>query len=73
MWVDGEPAEVGPVQFAADLSAVAFAEGGTLRFAGEATRAREDNILLFRSSYEQPFGTFTGTLPGGSSWPRATG
>ncbi|HEY8865824.1 MAG TPA: DUF2804 family protein, partial [Solirubrobacteraceae bacterium] len=65
VWVDGAPAEVGPVQFATDLSAVAFAEGGALRCAAEATRAREDNLLLFRSSYEQPFGSFGGELPGG--------
>ena len=40
-------------------------EGGSLRFAGEAVRARRDNMLLIRSLYEQPFGTFTGSLPGG--------
>ncbi|MEV4422696.1 DUF2804 family protein [Patulibacter sp. NPDC049589] len=36
-----------------------------LAFAGEATRARRDRLLVIRSSYEQPFGTFTGVLPGG--------
>jgi hypothetical protein len=51
------------VRFAAELGGVAFAEGGALTFAGEATRAREDNLILFRSSYEQPFGTFSGMLP----------
>lgn len=35
-----------------------------LRFSAEATRERHDNLLLFRSDYVQPFGTFTGTLPG---------
>ena len=64
VWVDGVPHEVGPVEFAGDLSAVSFAEGGELRFALEATREREDNMLLLSSSYEQPFGTFTGELPG---------
>ncbi len=43
---------------------VAFAEGGALSFTGEATRARRENLLLFASDYEQPFGTFTGELPG---------
>jgi hypothetical protein len=60
VWVDGEPHEVPPVAFAPDLSAV-----GDLRFSAEATRARRENRLLVRSDYEQPFGTFAGTLPGG--------
>ena len=48
------------MSFAADLSAV-----GELRF--EEWSAREDhtNLLLFRSDYRQPFGTFSGELPGG--------
>ena len=65
VWVDGEPRELGPVRFAADLSAVEFAEGGALRCTDEATRERDDNLLVFRSRYAQPFGTFSGTLPGG--------
>lgn len=64
VWVDGALSEVGPVRFAEDLSRVGFAEGGELRFAAEATRERDDNLLLFRSRYAQPFGTFSGTLPG---------
>ena len=61
VWVAGEsPVEVGPVVFAADLSAV-----GGLSFTAEATRARRDDLGVFRSDYVQPFGTFTGTLPGG--------
>jgi hypothetical protein len=65
VWVDGEPAEVGPVDFAPDLSGVGFAEGGGLAFHPEAVRRRRDDLLLVRSSYEQPFGSFTGSLPGG--------
>ena len=65
VWVDGRAAEVGPVRFAPDLSAVEFAEGERLRFSPEATRRRDDNLLIFRSRYEQPFGAFAGTLPGG--------
>jgi hypothetical protein len=65
VWADGRAREVGPVDFAEDLGAVAFAEGGELAFTAEAVRARNDNLLVFRSEYEQPFGTFTGVLPGG--------
>jgi hypothetical protein len=65
IWIDGVPHEVGPVRFTDDLGAVAFAEGGALQFTAEATRIRRDNLLLIRSSYSQPFGTFAGTLPGG--------
>jgi hypothetical protein len=63
VWIDGEPTELGPVTFGADLGGAAFAEGGALTFTAESTRAREDNLLVFRSSYEQPFGTFAGSLP----------
>lgn len=65
VWVDGEPVEVGAASFAEDLSAVRTADGGDLRFAAEAVRERSENVLLVRSSYRQPFGTFSGTLPGG--------
>lgn len=67
VWVDGAPTEAPPVRFEDDLGAVAAVDGSfTLRCHGEAVRARTDNVLgLLRSEYEQPFGTFTGTLPGG--------
>lgn len=68
VWIDGEAHEVAPVAFAGDLALVAFAEsdgGGALRFAAEAERARSDDLKIFASDYRQPFGTFTGTLPGG--------
>lgn len=39
--------------------------GLDLSFAAEATRERRENLLLVRSSYEQPFGTFSGTLAEG--------
>jgi len=64
LWIDGEPRQVGPVGFASDLSAVFFGEGGALHFAAEATRARRDALLVLHSDYVQPFGTFTGSLPG---------
>ena len=67
IWIEGEPVETAPVSFAADLSSVAFADGSALSFAAEATRERSDNLLLFKSDYVQPFGTFSGTLEGGLS------
>lgn len=65
LWVEGQPAELGPVSFAADLSSVSFAEGGALAFSEWAAREETTNLLLFRSRYRQPFGTFRGELPGG--------
>lgn len=60
VWVDGEPTEAPPSRFAANLSAV---DG--LRFHPEAELRNDQNLLLVRSSYRQPFGTFSGALPGG--------
>ncbi len=64
VWVDGEPHEVGPVGIADNLGTVTFAEGNALTFRAEATRAHRENLLLVATDYEQPFGSFTGTLPG---------
>jgi hypothetical protein len=64
VWRGDDAHEVGPVAFAADLSSVAFAEGGALRFAGEAVRERRDSLVVFASEYRQPFGAFAGSLPG---------
>ena len=58
--MDGAPVEIGPSAFAADLSGV-----DELRFSSEAVRESNDNLLLIRSSYRQPFGTFSGRLAGG--------
>jgi uncharacterized protein DUF2804 len=60
VWVDGVPEEVAPVSFSDDLSSV-----GDLNFAAEAARERRENRVLVRSRYRQPFGTFSGELPGG--------
>jgi hypothetical protein len=62
VWVDGDPVEVPPVPFAADLSRV-----GDLAFTEWPDSARVDdtNLLVFSSRYRQPFGEFTGTLPNG--------
>ena len=60
VWVDGRPLEVGPQRFGADLAAV-----GGLRFDAWSERAARINRLLLRSDYRQPFGAFSGELPGG--------
>ncbi|HEY3189690.1 MAG TPA: DUF2804 family protein [Solirubrobacteraceae bacterium] len=76
VWVAGRPREAGVVRFAAGLDAIAFSAGdggGELRFAAEAERARTDDLRLFASEYRQPFGTFTGTLPGGIELAEAFG
>jgi hypothetical protein len=68
VWVDGEPFEVGLQRFAADLSRV-----GGLRFTPWCERRDHTNRLLFRSDYRQPFGVFTGRLPGGLELDTAHG
>ena len=60
VWVDGEAHGVGPQAFAADLSGV-----GDLRFTPWGERSDRTNRLVMRSSYRQPFGSFSGALPGG--------
>jgi hypothetical protein len=65
VWVNGEPAECAPVAFADDLSSVDFSEGGGLLFEEWSARENRTNMLLIRSYYRQPFGTFSGELPGG--------
>jgi len=73
IWIDGRPFEPEPVEFADDLSRIVFAEGGELRFSEWATRDDRTNMLLVRSSYRQPFGTFTGSLPNGVQLVRGYG
>jgi hypothetical protein len=60
VWLDGEPHEVEPQQFAADLSAV-----GGLSFSEWCAREEHANRIVMRSDYRQPFGSFSGSLPGG--------
>lgn len=73
IWIDGAPVEVAPVAFADDLSSVTFAGGEVLVFSGEAVRSHSMSLGLVRSDYEQPFGTFSGTLPGGLELARGFG
>ncbi len=60
VWIEGSPREVGPVEFAADLSRV-----GDLSFTEWSAREDHTNRLIVRSDYRQPFGSFAGALPGG--------
>jgi hypothetical protein len=64
IWLDGRPSEPGPVIFDG-LEAIAFEDGSRLEFAAEQERRREEKLLLVRYEYRQPFGSFSGTLPGG--------
>jgi hypothetical protein len=57
VWVDGEPHRVGRLAFDG-LNGV-----GDLRFDAVATRAKRENYVVLASDYEQPFGTFAGSLP----------
>jgi hypothetical protein len=65
VWVAGEPHEVAPVRFAADLSEILAEDGSRLSFAPEAMRRRRENMLILSSDYTAPFGAFSGALPGG--------
>jgi hypothetical protein len=66
VWIDGEPREAPAVRFARDLSCITAADGSQLRFAAEAERHRHENLLVVRSDYRAPFGSFSGTLPDGT-------
>jgi hypothetical protein len=60
VWVDGEPREVPAQEFADDLSRV-----GPLDFREWSAREARMNLGLMRNRYRQPFGEFSGELPGG--------
>ena len=64
VWLDGVPHEVARVRFAAGLDEIRWADGKALRFEQQAERRHDDNLLVVRSTYRQPFGRFTGSLPG---------
>jgi Protein of unknown function (DUF2804) len=63
IWVDGEPFEPGPVEFDG-LEGIGFEGGERLGFTPECERSRTENLLLVRYTYTQPFGRFSGSLPG---------
>jgi hypothetical protein len=64
VWVDGIPREAPPVSFSADLRSISSTGSSELRFVPEVERRRKDNMLLVRSDYRAPFGSFSGILPG---------
>lgn len=73
VWVDGVPEHLPPAAFAPDLRSVR-AGAVDLTCAIEATRERSEGLgPLVRSSYAQPFGTFTGTLGPGRELAAAHG
>lgn len=63
IWLGGVPHEPRPVSFSG-LEAIEFADGARLAFEAESERARNDNLLVFRSRYRHRFGTFSGSLDG---------
>jgi Protein of unknown function (DUF2804) len=73
VWVDGAPHEVEPVQFSADLRRVESADGSQLHFDPEAERSRSENLVIFKSDYRAPFGSFSGELPNGLALARGLG
>ncbi len=64
IWVDGKSFEPGAVRFDG-LEGIALDDGAALKFAAEAERAKSQRWPGIHYEYRQPFGTFTGTLPGG--------
>jgi hypothetical protein len=73
LWVAGSPHEAAPVVFSADLTEITGADGSLLRFDAESERARRENLLIVKSDYRAPFGTFSGALPGGIELARGLG
>jgi hypothetical protein len=65
VWIAGVPREAPPVRFSTDLRSIVAEDGSELHFVPEAVRARHENLLLVHSDYHAPFGSFSGTLPGG--------
>jgi Protein of unknown function (DUF2804) len=65
VWIDGSPREVPAVKFTRDLSRISCEDGSELHFTAEAERNRKEDLLIIKSDYRAPFGTFAGTLPGG--------
>ena len=65
IWIDGESFEPGPVTFDEGLEGVTFDDDTRIECDAEAERSRVEKRGPISYSYRQPFGTFTGTLPGG--------
>lgn len=65
IWIDGEPAETGPVLFH-DLDGLRTGDGSDLEFEFRdgAERRRDDELGIVRTNYLHRFGTFSGSLDG---------
>ena len=65
LWVDGTADELPGALFDPALAGITFpGDPAVLRFEAEAERARRDDFGLLMSDYRQPFGSFSGSLPG---------
>jgi hypothetical protein len=73
VWVAGEPAETPPVSFTSGLELISCDDGSDLEFVAEAERSRSENLVIVKSDYRAPFGSFSGTLPGGVPLARGLG
>ena len=62
IWIGGAADEAAPVEFDG-LDAIRW-PGGELRFSEWSAREDRTNLLLMRSYYRQPFGTFEGKIGG---------
>ena len=71
IWVDGKPSEPAPVRFEG-LEAIDL-DGGRLEFSASCERRKEERRAFVSYTYRQPFGSFTGTLPGGLELERGLG
>ena len=63
IWIDGTASEPAPARFEG-LDAIEL-EGGRLELSARCERRKEERRAFVSYSYRQPFGSFTGTLPGG--------
>ena len=63
LWIEGQPTELAPVTFNEDVSKI---EGPDVDLSIHAWAERRDNTnaVLLKTTYRQPFGTFTGHLAG---------
>jgi hypothetical protein len=63
IWLNGERTAVQAAPIAEDLSTINIGSD-RLDFHQESERGAKSNLVVIRSEYRQPFGRFTGTLPG---------
>jgi hypothetical protein len=73
VWVAGASHETPPVSFTADLARISCEDASVLCFHAEAERSRKENLLIVKSDYRAPFGTFSGAFPGSIPLARGLG